>query len=167
MTWLIWIHTHSYTFIHCMPCSFASLLMNCKKNVASFTKLAKRNSALNSLCQKRYIQLTPKLLFLQAVVSGDGGLRHYPWELLRESENPWFLFFLIPWFFWSWKIPKFEKFFYISWKSWKSILMKYNLKSVVNVWYSLPDYSFDDDKRSPDSHISSRKRSHVYSLGFF
>ena len=165
-------HINSYTFIHCMPCSFASLLMNCKKKCCIIYQTCKKKHCFDQFMPKEIHPTDSQAPF-------PPGCRQWRWWLvyinpaafIRESsfsspKTRGFCFFWSHDFFWSWKIPKFEKFCYISWMSWKSVLMKYNLKSVVNVWYSLPDYSFDDDKKSPDSHIYSWKRSHVYSLGF-
>ena len=164
--WYDMDHLNSYTFIHWMPCSFASLLMNCKKTCCIIKQICKKKLCFDQFMPKEIhptwlpSSISSRLSSVAMVASGI--IRE---SSFCESENPWF-FFLIPWFFFELEDPQIWE-VCATWKSWKSKLMKYNLKSVVNVWYSLPDYSFDDDKKSPDSHIYSWKRSHVYSLGFF
>ena len=167
MTWIIWIHTHSYTFIHCMPCSFASLLMNCKKTCCIIYPTCKKKHCFDQFLPKEIHPTDSQAPFTP-------GCRQWRWwppalsvrAPSRVRKPVGFFVFSDPMIFFELEDPQIWE-VCATWKSWKSRLMKYNLKSVVNVSYSLPGYSFDDDKKSPDSHISSRKRSHVYSLGFF
>lgn len=117
MTWLIWIHTHSYTACH----AASHLLWWTAKNLASLSKFAKRNSALNSLCQKRYIQLTPSSissrLSSMAMVAGFD----YPPAFIRESSfaSPKTSVFFSDQIFFELEDPQIWEVLYISWMSWK------------------------------------------------